>query len=746
VEELKELSLIDFEKINPKYLKSLDGISDKIKNEVMELITSIPFIYNLVRVDRKTIKNSPKDKEGKVIVNITEPHLLENTDFFRERAIHFEKYNTYTNIYPNNHPGSDWMKFWSEESRRCLEGYVRDDGEWITGEHYWYLNYCPILKAKSKAGDIGENVYAVREEGLPEFWDGDYLYYHYRHQARLKGLHCCVLKTRRRGYSFKAASVLSLPYYHMRNQKSYAMASEGEFLYVDGLLNDKTWNQLSYIDNNTPWTQPRDYKDTEDHKRASYKDPETKTEKGRLNEIIGVTLKNNTQKARGKAGINILWEEYGVMPDGLTSWTIALGSMKQGRKVYGQMTAFGTGGTAGTPFEAMEALFYKGDSYDVYMLPNAFDKNSVGSQCAFYAGEYLNREFCFDKEGNSNPIKALVEIVSEWKTKDAIAIVQFKADYSITPQDACLRKEGSIFPITLLNEVLSEILPRYRSFVSEHHIGKIGLDSFGNATWNNSTTDAPIHDFPMKDNKNKYGAIEIFKLPVKLSSGEIPHGRYIAASDPYDDDSSTTTSLGSIFIMDTFTDEIVAEYTGRPHTAVEFYDIVYRMLKFYNATCLYEAFNKGLFAYMDRKNSLHLLADNPKILKQMDYIKGDMYGNKKKGYPPSKGVNAWGRRLLADWLISSPQMIDEDRPDLTNAHKVRSIGALRELIGWNSDGNFDRVSALQALMIYREERAKYAIDMQEEEVNPNDFFIRNYKPARNRYAIAIEQYKKSQKQ
>ena len=1100
MEEIKEHSLIDYEKIHPRYLKSLDGVSDKIQAEVIELVTSIPFIYNLVRIDRKIAKDTPKDKSGKVIVNITEPHLLEDTDYFRERALFFQKHKKYTNIYPNNHPNSDWMKFWSEESRRCLEGHIREsDGEWITGEHYWYLNYCPILKATSQAGDTGENVYAVREEGFPEFWDGDYLYFHYRQQARAKGLHCNVLKTRRRGYSYKGATVLTLPYYHMRNQKSYAMASEGEFLYVDGLLNDKTWNMMSFIDNNTPWTQPRDYKDTEDHKRASYKDPDTKTERGRLNEIIGVTLKNNSQKARGKAGINILWEEYGVMPDGLTSWTIALGSMKQGRKVYGQMGSFGcltagnkvwdnegslvniedldlnkgilgykrgegistepitywqppaekecikittnsgrsiecstdhpilwsrqnygtssrkivkgkrkfikktkfveaenikigdqlatidivdifstkemweprligmligdgsygfdktpilsncdeelndfiykkfnckeeksyitkdgriyketrikdicpklrevgiygqtknkktlplnihsyskntitellaglfdtdgyynkkgyitltsssknlllevqllmqklgihgliheikitikegrkdrnnyfrltisgkinierfykeikplikykrealqclydkavlqqiikskepsikglrfervisiektglkpiynltagntntyigngiithnTGGTAGSAFEAMETLFYKGDSYDVYMLPNVFDRAANGSNCAFYVGEYLNREFCYDKLGNSNPIKALVEIVKEWKTKDAISIVQFKADYSITPQDACLRKEGTIFPVTELKELLAEIMPNYRSFVGQHYIGDISIDAHGKTTWSNKESASPIHEFPVKDNKNKKGAIEIFVPPVSLNNNSIPYGRYIAGTDPYDDDSSTTNSLGSTFVLDTFTDEIVCEYTGRPPTADEYYTTVYKILKYYNATCLYEAFNKGLFGFMDKKRALYLLADNPKILKQMDYIKGDFSGNKSKGYPPSKPVNSWGRRLFADWLISSPLIRDEEKSDQCNLHKLRSIGLIKEAIGWNSDGNFDRISALQALMIYREERSKYNVSVIEE-VDTDNFFFKNYKPTRDK--------------
>ncbi len=679
MEETKGISQIDFERINPKYLTHLEEQTDKIRADVMELVTSIPFIYNLVKKDRHTTKTVPKDSNGKVIVNITEPHILENTDYFRERALYFQKHGTYTDIYPSSHPNSEWMKFWTEESRRCLEGYVREDGEWITGEHYWYLNYCPIIKAEvANDEDTGENITAIRTENFPDFWDGDYLYFHYRHQARQKGLHCCLLKTRRRGYSFKGASVVTLPFYHMRNQKCYAFAFEGEFLYTDGILNDKTWNMMSFIDSNTPWIQPREYKDTDEHKRASYKDPELKIEKGRKNDIIGLTLKNNLQKARGKAGYNVLWEEFGVAPEGLTPWVIALGSMKQGRKVFGLMSAFGTGGTAGEAFFAMESLFYRGDSYSIYTLPNVFDKGAQSSTCGLYIGEYLNREFCYDKIGNSDPIKALIEIVKEWKQQDASSIVQYKADFSITPQDACLRKEGSLFPVTDLKEIASEIMPNYRSFISNHLVGSLVLNTSGSVEWSINTNDYPIHDFPLKDNKNKKGCIEIFQPPVTLSNGQIPHGRYIAGTDPYDDDSSTTTSLGSTFIMDLFTDEIVAEYTGRPATAHEYYENVYRLLKYYNATCMYESFNKGLFAYMDKKHSLYLLADNPKILKQMDYIKGDSYGNKAHPYSEyvytPAGKKQWKDIKVGDSLFSEKgeitKVIDIPFDNKTDIYKI----------------------------------------------------------------------------
>lgn len=708
-----------YSSIRNEYILQLEELSDdRLKADIIEFISAVPFAHALISRHRKRAIDLPKDNFGRIIVDLTNPHTLENMDFFRERALYFQQHGVYTHLYPNEHPQSEYMQFWLEEKRRCTEGYVREsDGEWITGYHYWYLNYCPIEIAVSEddENDSQETVASERITELPSVWDGDYIYFHYLEQGRNKGKHAALLKTRGRGYSFKGGAVLSNNYYNYKASKSFAMASMEEYLIVDGLLN-KTWNIINFIDVHTPWTQPRDYVDLVDHKRASYKDPESKTEKGRLSEIIGVTLRNDPNKARGKRGRVILWEEAGKFPGLLTSWTIARGSMAQGRKVFGQMTAFGTGGTEGADFEAMETLFYKPESYGVMPLINVFDKNQGKSTCALYIGEYMNREFCYDHDGNSNIIKALAEVFTERRGLDANALVQHKADYSLTPQEAVMRKEGTLYPIADLKDYLSELAPRVNSIRKEHLIGRLKIDGTGSVIWSPEDVQL-INSFPLRDNKYE-GGLEIFSAPKKNSDGYVPWGRYIAGCDPFDDDYSTTTSLGSLFVYDTLLDEVVAEYTGRPHTANEFYEIVRRVLHFYNAICNYENFNKGLFGYFSNKNCLHFLCDTPKILKSMDYVKGEAYGNKAKGTPPSKAVNAYSRRLAADWLM---QPIGDESGKL-NLHKLRSIPLIQEFIAWNPDGNFDRERAFGMMMILKEDRAKIIIDPNKEN---NDTFTNN---------------------
>lgn len=102
------------------------------------------------------------------------------------------------------------------------------------------------------------------------------------------------------------------------------------------------------------------------------------------------------------------------------------------------------------------------------------------------------------------------------------------------------------------------------------------------------TGDQPIRDFPLKDNKVS-GALEIFKMPEKDAQGKVFPQRYIIGHDPVDNDEADTMSLSSTFVLDLWTDTIVAEYTGRHQFADDNFEMLRKLGLFYNAKILYEA-------------------------------------------------------------------------------------------------------------------------------------------------------------
>lgn len=56
-------------------------------------------------------KDRPRDEDGKIEVDLTKPHLLQDMDYFRERAIYFDEHGRYTDIRPNRNPKSDYARF-----------------------------------------------------------------------------------------------------------------------------------------------------------------------------------------------------------------------------------------------------------------------------------------------------------------------------------------------------------------------------------------------------------------------------------------------------------------------------------------------------------------------------------------------------------------------------------------------------------------------------------------------------------
>jgi len=703
-----------------------NNLDREVYNEVVEFCSTISFIQNLIDPNRKYAKDLARDEQGRIKVDLTKPHILEDMDYFRPAALYHQKFKKYTNLYPNSSPTSAYSKFWIEESRRCREGYVREsDGEWIPGPYYFYLNYSPILRNVIVEGTKK----ADRTREFPDVYDGSYLYFHYVDQAKAVGKHCGLLKRRGIGFSYTGASgltrllILGDSSIKTDNVKAFAIASEKEYLSKDGILN-KFVENIDWCASNTPFPRLK-LKESLNNMtwEMGYIDTEGLT-RGTRNSVIGVTTQGNPEHARGKRG-DIYWDEWGIFPNLLKSWAVARESVEEGDYAHSTMIGGGTGGTEGANFAGAEEMFYNAVGYNILAVPNVYDKNANGkSTCAYFFPAYLNRLGKFDKNGNSDVIGALIEIVQrrvtiKYNSTDPNTLVQNKAEMCITPQEAIMRREGSIFPVADIKDYLSEISINLNHFTAGHYLGHLKLNTTGEVLWDQKEIHPPLRNFPIKDEFDKSGSIEIFEMPHRLPNGSIPHWRYIAGIDPIDSDRGEyTNSLGSIFIYDTYFDRIVAEYSGRPLLASEFYENCVRLLRFYNAIANYENNIKGLFQYFDTTRNLQYLCDTPEVLKDMDYAKGGAFGNRSKGTTASKPINAWGRKLQADWLVSQAYQIIEDeekdelgniidKPSLMNLHKVRSLGYLKELLAWNPDDNFDRVSAMGMLMILRADRAKY---------------------------------------
>lgn len=206
--------------------------------------------------------------------------------------------------------------------------------------------------------------------------------------------------------------------------------------------------------------------------------------------------------------------------------------------------------------------------------------------------------------------------------------------------------------------------------------------------------------------------------------------------DTYDDDKVVdTVSLGSIFIMDSWTRRIVAEYTGRRLTK-DFYEITRRLTMYYNAVNNYEQNKKGLFSYYEKMRSLYLLSETPKSLKDEAGSSIIRVGNRKYGTTTTTSVINYGINLILNWLLEDAYGEDSN---VSNISKIKSKGLLEELIKYNpKHGNYDRIFALIMLLILVEDRHRIiseqlnSIDKPKKLVEQDDFFNRNYNDKFNR--------------
>ena len=737
-----------------EYQSSLEDLKlneypQEVQEQFLDFINNVPYIKSLISSKRLRARDLPSDKDNKIIIDITQPHILEDMDYFRPTAIHYQKYKKLTNLRPNPNPNSEYGKWFKEEVRRCREGYIRySDGEWITGDMYFFLNYCPILLTK-----IVDKRKALRIWDFPEVWEGHYLKFHYINQARNLGHHGAELASRAKGKSFSLASMIAKRFILgeseevNREVKCLVTAYQKEYLVKDGILN-KFQSYIDFNAENTEFPSLKLKSSLQDMTwKMGYYDLDSGTQKGTLNEVLGVSSKDDESKLRGKRGVLIAVEEFGSFPNLLGLYGTLRPSIEEGEFVYGLIYLQGTAGDDTSDFYSAQEIMYNPKGYNMYALDNVYDKEGQGKKnfVYFFPG-YLNRKGCYDSNGNSNVTKALLEILKsrfdvKYNSTDLNAITKAIAEIPITPQEAIIRTSGNLFPITALNERLNQ-LDNNPSEYDDVYTGDIAVSDKGLPVFV-PTSQLPIRNFPLKDNK-AHGAIEIFKMPEKDTNGNVFGNRYIAGLDPIDDDVSETLSLMSFFILDLWTDKIVCEWSGRLDYADDCYERIRLLLLFYNARCLYENNKKGIFAYFSKMNSLYLLADVPEYLRDKDLVKGQLIGNKAKGFNATLPINNYANTLIKNWLIKPVTTIvekdgEQEETTISNLYFLRNRALIQELIQFNPDINVDRIRALGALMLYREEKMiLYQGDIsrdKEEKANKdylgNDpFFERNFKTKR----------------
>lgn len=723
----------------------LSQYPEEVVQQFTEIVNIVPFIKNLINPNRPKIEDLPRDKEGRAIVDITNPPIYKDADYFRQAALFYLKNDCYTKLRPNSNPNSEYRKYWREELRRCREGLIRQsDGMYVTGFLYWFLNYCPMMVNFYKEGQKK----AIRKESFGFFFEGIWWRSIYLYNAREQGHHAIELAKRGCAKSYFLATIMSHNLIVGESEATHKRcitvltAAQKEYLKddKDGTLN-KFIPELSFVIDNTPFPNLLlKNSPNEMSWQMGYKKPNGAIG-GSMNQVLGVSAKDDSDKLRGKRGW-ILYEEMGTFDGLLELYDVTRKSVEDGDYTFACMYLVGTANNKESSFLSAKKLLYAPNSYNIQSVPNVYDKKGSGKDTfGFFFPAYINRAGCYNKDGISDVIKALLQVLmARYKAKygaDPTSVLRVIAEDPITPAEAIIKVKDAYFPVASLQE-RADTLDKNPSLYDDIYVGELYTTGTGEIEFR-PTDDIPIRTYPV-DNDTK-GALEIYSMPKKDREGKVFNDRYIIGVDPYDNDQAESHSLYSIFVLDTFVDNLAAEYTGRTNFADEAHDMVLKLCIFYNAKALYESNKKGLYSYMEKTRNTFRLADTPEYLRDKQLVKYSSFGSNVKGVNVSANINNFANRLIKDWLLMKvPIEVKQENghieiQEVPKLYTLKTRALIEEAIQFNPDINVDRIRALGILMLYREQyiirygtgRTESSSEILSKDYAGNDeFFTKNF--------------------
>lgn len=641
---------------------------------------------------------------------------FENSHEFSYLAEFYKEHETYTNLLPGTY---EYKLFWEDVRDKCINGFTNSKDITITGNHFYYLNFCRISGHDPELGK--------KTEIFPLFMDLDYDYYHMIKYCEDNEKCLLAVKGRRQGWSYKAASICSWEFLFFPGSSSLI----GTFLSSFGLTTMQfAIDNLNWANSNTEFRKQRN-PDLKDHVMARYQAEVggVKVWKGYKSQIRTISFKDNPTAAVGKSASKLILDEAGVFPNITSTYGYTEPLIKDGSTFTGVAIIFGSSGDMDSGSKYFYEMFVEPRKYEMLEFPDP--ENPQKSICYFSTAARGRAGICknpeskwykqpmLDKDGNSNEEAATDDIMYERHLAkgglDPRALHSKITQYPLTWKEAFLRDKGAIFASPEMLEWLSKV-ETTKSIQDTIEIGELVFKENNQLEFQPNANKTYITSFPLKKDEDNTGCIAIFERPEKVN-GEVPYSLYVAGCDPYDHDKSGVGSLGSFFIYKRFLkagsshDIIVAEVTGRPQFADQFYESCRRLCIYYNCKVLYENNLKNMKGYFEQKNSLHYMWEQPQIIKDIvrDSKVSRGYGiHMQRGQNGASGIKDQCEQYLKDWLYTEREEIDGKK--ILNLHTIKSIALLKELIAYDIEGNYDRVVAFMLCILQTKELHKIHLD------------------------------------
>ncbi len=590
-----------------------------------------------------------------------------NPDWFRQAAANKEV----TGNYSNSMYGSrNFKTFWIEERRRCNEGYS-SNGYTLTGDNYFFINYYNL---KTSATDTINQGYA-----FPAFLVFQYEYFHYVELCEKLGYDVGLLKSRGIGFSEMAASFSARPYTMIPNYR--IVISAGSKNHLDPTL-EKVWFQLDWLNENTEgaFRRVRMNINTKMHKRASVKKKDL-SEEGHMSEIEGMIV-DEPDKLRGDRCQKLIYEEAGADPSLVKKWVKgeALITVLGGKRV-GMRIAFGTGGSSkASSMDGLKQMMEDPKSFNILPVKHNYTADRKETVTGLFIPAYRIVYEYIDNRGYCNEEKSIA-----WYEKERIAksgnpknLLDYKAEFCFTIEEALIQKEGNVFPVEELANQLAalDIYKTIKKPETGFLVWEINQQSerTGKVVWR----------------KDPKGNIIIKEPPVVGESGNSYRDLYVGGIDSIDigqnDSATLDDSKLSDFcivikkrILGLETPSYVAMYKDRPRDIREAYENAAKLLTWYGAQAVYEATRTALLVHFRNRKYLHLLMKRPRST---------------TSDPTKTNTNMYGAPTPAKVIVHYVELVYDFCLDYSQTMNFREM--LEQLINYSDEKkkNFDIVAAM----------------------------------------------------
>jgi len=635
------------------------------------------------------------------------------TDWFRPAAVKWKSKGVYTSApYGSN----AYKIYWTEEYRRCQEGF-EINGYRCPGDLYYWLNYYILpVREKLENGDVLEDL------GHPLFLELHYAWSHYLEWCWRKEKDAVCLKPRGCGFSEYAASTATCTYTTRKSSKTMFCASNDGFLHGGDGVMDKSNLMLDWLNINTQrgMKKLRQVSDTSDIKTSGTKNKEG-TASGWLSTIMCKII-DKPSKLRGSRCRYVFMEEAGSFKGLEKAIRAAKGLVLTGGIRMGTLVVWGTGGdeeSKGENIAGLMSCFYQPASIGMLGLNTTFTPGWEERVQGFFFPTYMVSFRYYDKHGvidgpfvlqQEVEIRKLLEVAGNVK-----GLIDHCAEYPFNPAESFNQAGTNIFDRIKLEAVK-------RNLSSVNDIPKVRK---GELMW-------------IKNDKGKItgvrfeemasGKILIIEEPERDRQGQVHSNLYIGGVDGIDygvansaigdKGSKFAIAIKKKYLNSERTNNIyVAIYVDRPNDEREAFERALKLAVYYNARLNVERTRKEVISYFRQRKMLRFLSKevsivtnnfNPIKAKKMASVEGtkinpkviDHYINLLKDYILDYGENMFFPTMIDDLInfsyelkgrfdlvvaMGMCELLDEDDSALNVNVKRNKKVDKRQIIGYYKD-------------------------------------------------------------